>query len=112
MRRAVLDPGVLVSALIKPTGTPAKLLVQADGAGFELIVSPLLLLELESVLLRTKFRRYATVEEVARISGRPCSYLPLASDVLKLTPYPNLPERSIDVTTCSPASPAPATSTR
>jgi putative PIN family toxin of toxin-antitoxin system len=65
MRRAVLDPGALVSALIKPIGTPAKLLAQAHGAGFELIVSPLLLLELESVLLRAKFRRYATVEEVA-----------------------------------------------
>ena len=65
MRRAVLDPGVLVSALIKPTGRPARLLAQAHGAGFELIVSPLLLEELEAVLLRKKFRRYATVEEVA-----------------------------------------------
>jgi len=65
VRRAVLDPGVLVSALIKPTGRPARLLAQAHGAGFELIVSPLLLEELEAVLLRKKFRRYATVEEVA-----------------------------------------------
>jgi len=32
---------------------------------FELIVSPLLLEELETVLLREKFRRYASVEEVA-----------------------------------------------
>jgi putative PIN family toxin of toxin-antitoxin system len=65
VRRAVLDPGVLVSALIKPTGRPARLLAQAHGAGFELIVSPLLLEELEAVLLRKKFRRYVTVEEVA-----------------------------------------------
>jgi putative PIN family toxin of toxin-antitoxin system len=65
VRRAVLDPGVLVSALIKPTGRPARLLAQAHGAGFELIVSPLLLEELEGVLLRKKFRRYVTVEEVA-----------------------------------------------
>jgi putative PIN family toxin of toxin-antitoxin system len=41
------------------------LLSQAHGAGFELIISPLLLEELEGVLLRKKFRRYATVEEVA-----------------------------------------------
>lgn len=40
------------------------LLAQAHGAGFELIVSPLLLEELKGVLLRKKFRRYATVEEV------------------------------------------------
>lgn len=63
MRRAVLDPGVLVSALIKPKGPPGVLLAQAHGAGFELIVSPLLLKELEDVLLRKKFRRYITVEE-------------------------------------------------
>lgn len=38
-----------------------------------------------------------TVAEVASISGRPCSYLPLAADVLTLAPYPDLPERVIDV---------------
>lgn len=40
------------------------LLAQAQEASFDLIVSPLLLEELEGVLLRKKFRRYATVEEV------------------------------------------------
>jgi uncharacterized protein len=56
--RAVLDPGVLVSALITPQGTPAKLLLSAGEGNFELIVSPLLLEELELVLWREKFRRY------------------------------------------------------
>jgi putative PIN family toxin of toxin-antitoxin system len=60
----VLDPGVLVSALIKPKGHPGVLLAQAHGARFELIVSPLLLKELEAVLRRKKFRRYITVAEV------------------------------------------------
>jgi len=64
MRRAVLDSGVLVSACITPSGPPALLLAQAHGAGFELILSPLLLGELETVLLRKKFRRYASVDEV------------------------------------------------
>jgi len=32
-----------------------------------------------------------------RIVGRPCTYLPLAVDVLRFTPFPNLPPRSIDV---------------
>ncbi|HSK50016.1 MAG TPA: putative toxin-antitoxin system toxin component, PIN family [Solirubrobacterales bacterium] len=58
MTRAVLDPGVLVSALITPTGTPAKLLAAARSGSFELIVSPLVLEELKLVLLREKFRRY------------------------------------------------------
>jgi putative PIN family toxin of toxin-antitoxin system len=62
--RAVLDPGVLVSALITPTGRPAKLLVAAQAASFDLIVSPLLLDELESVLRREKFRRYVDLDGV------------------------------------------------
>jgi uncharacterized protein len=64
--RAVLDPGVLVSALITPTGTPARLLAATRGGGFELIVSALLLEELETVLHREKFRRYVALEIVDR----------------------------------------------
>lgn len=37
------------------------------------------------------------VAEVARLSGRPCSYLPLGVDTLALCPYPESPARSIDV---------------
>lgn len=62
--RAVLDPGVLVSALITPTGKPAKLLLSARAGSFDLIVSPLLLGELESVLRRKKFRRYVDLDGV------------------------------------------------
>lgn len=61
MARAVLDPGVLVSALITPTGTPAKLLTATRSGSFELIVSSLVLEELKLVLLREKFRRYVDV---------------------------------------------------
>lgn len=64
MARAVLDPGVLVSALITPTGTPAKLLSAARGGSFELVVSPLLLEELNLVLQREKFRRYVNLDLV------------------------------------------------
>jgi hypothetical protein len=38
-----------------------------------------------------------SVEPVARLIGRPCTYLPLAVDVLRFSPYPNLPPRAIDV---------------
>jgi hypothetical protein len=37
------------------------------------------------------------VEEVARIAGRPCTYLPLAVDVVRFSPYPEPPPRGIDV---------------
>jgi uncharacterized protein len=62
VRRAVLDPGVLVSALISPTGTPAKLIAEGRDGGLELVVSPLLLGELDEVLRRQKFRRYVDLE--------------------------------------------------
>ena len=64
MRRAVLDPGVLVSALITPTGAPAKLLAAAREGELELIVSPLLIEELRGVLRREKFRRYVDLDVV------------------------------------------------
>lgn len=64
MPRAVLDPGVIVSALITPRGVPAKLLLAARAGSFDLIVSPKLLGELESVLRREKFRRYFELDAV------------------------------------------------
>ncbi|HET9152606.1 MAG TPA: putative toxin-antitoxin system toxin component, PIN family [Solirubrobacterales bacterium] len=63
--RAILDPGVLVSALITPTGTAAKLLRAAREGNFDLLVSRLLLDELESVLRRDKFRRYLDLDDVS-----------------------------------------------
>lgn len=62
MRRAVLDPGVLVSALISPSGPPAKLVAQAVAGEFELIVSAALLAELDGVLRREKFRPHFDLE--------------------------------------------------
>lgn len=64
MPRAVLDPNVLVSALIRPAGASAQLLVELRAGAFELVTSPLLLAEVNDVLGREKFRRYATEAEV------------------------------------------------
>src|SRR5713226_5296956 len=66
MRRIVVDPGVLVSAIITPLGPPAEI-VRAIGQGrLALIVCPHLLAELLGVLRREKFRSYVTVEEAER----------------------------------------------
>lgn len=65
MRRAVLDPGVFVSALISPSGTPAKLVAQAVAGEFEAIVSPTLIAELDGVLRREKFRPHFDLEAAA-----------------------------------------------
>jgi uncharacterized protein len=61
--RAVLDTNVLVSALCSPGGGSARLLLELRSGAFELVMSPLLLLELRDVLRRDKFRRYVSEAE-------------------------------------------------
>lgn len=65
MYRAVLDPGVLISARISSggAGAPAELLRAWLEGDFDLIVSEKLLEELARVLQRQKFRRYTTTDE-------------------------------------------------
>lgn len=63
MVRVVVDPGVLVSAVITPAGAPAAVVGAARQGQVELVVSPRLLAELAAVLRRATFRRYLTLEE-------------------------------------------------
>lgn len=65
MLRAVVDPGVLIAALLSPRGAPARILLAWLEGRFHLVVSPGLLSELERVLRRPKFRPYLTEEEAA-----------------------------------------------
>lgn len=58
--RVVLDPNVLVSALISPSGPPAQILSAWVHERFEIVVSPALLAEAQDVLARPKFRRWVT----------------------------------------------------
>jgi putative PIN family toxin of toxin-antitoxin system len=60
----VVDPGVLVSAAISPRGAPRELLVAWRSGRFRMVVSYDLLYELESVLLRPKFRRKLAYSDV------------------------------------------------
>jgi predicted nucleic acid-binding protein len=48
--RAVLDPNVLIPAVLSRTGAPAQLLARWLAGGFELVVSPALLEELARAL--------------------------------------------------------------
>lgn len=74
MDRVVLDPAVLVSALITPQGNPAKRWQAVVDQRIEMVTSPLLLAELAAVLERPKFRTYAAPEEsrafVAEVARR------------------------------------------
>jgi putative PIN family toxin of toxin-antitoxin system len=86
VRRAVLDPGVLVSALIAPAGTPARLLEQARLGTFEIVASALLLAELEGVLARDKFRRYFGLDVVGHYVARLRSDAFIAADPTEPAP--------------------------
>jgi putative PIN family toxin of toxin-antitoxin system len=55
--RAVLDPNVLISALLSPIGAPAALIRAWVHGAFELILSPLLVQVVERALAYPKLRR-------------------------------------------------------
>jgi len=61
--RAVLDPNVLISALLSPAGTPAALLVHWLAGAFELVVSERLLAELSRAFAYPKLRSRITEDE-------------------------------------------------
>lgn len=55
--RAVLDVNVLISAILSPRGTPARLLLAWQAGTFDLVVSPALLGELRRALAYPKLER-------------------------------------------------------
>jgi uncharacterized protein len=61
--RAVLDPNVLISALLAPSGSPALLVARWLAGDFELIVSEKLLAELRRALTYPKLRSRITENE-------------------------------------------------
>jgi uncharacterized protein len=66
--RAVLDPNVIISALLSGSGSPARVLrAWLDGA-YELVASPLLLAELERALGYPKLRTRIAEVEVAELT--------------------------------------------
>ena len=65
--RAVLDPNVIISGLLTPTGNAARLLKAWESGEFELIASPALLEELKRALGYPKLRRYISEEEADRV---------------------------------------------
>jgi len=54
---AVLDPNVFISALLSPTGRAAEVVRAWQRGEFEVVVSPLLVEELERALAYPKLRR-------------------------------------------------------
>jgi uncharacterized protein len=61
--RAVLDPNVIISALLSPSGNAARLLRTWERGEYELIVSVSLIAELERALAYPKLRRRISEED-------------------------------------------------
>lgn len=92
MLRVVIDPGVLIAALISSKGAPRALLRAWIEGAFEPIVSGKLLSELERVLKREKFRSYVGVREVSQYLALLRRFATVAPDVeftQKLSPDPD-----------------------
>lgn len=74
--RAVLDPNILISALLSRTGAPAELVARWLAGEFELVFSAALLHELERALAHSKLRARIPVADaealitLLRRSGR------------------------------------------
>ena len=68
MLRAVVDPGVFISALISPSGTPAQLVRRWLAGEFQTVWSPALLLEFTQVCSRERFRPWFSLDEAERIA--------------------------------------------
>jgi putative PIN family toxin of toxin-antitoxin system len=67
--RVVLDPNVIISALLSPEGAPARTVRAWLQGEFELVVSPLLLGELRRALAYPKLRKRIEPEEADRVVG-------------------------------------------
>jgi putative PIN family toxin of toxin-antitoxin system len=65
--RAILDPNVIISALLSRDGAPAKVLRAWLEGRFDLIVSPLLLEELERALAYPKLAQRISAEASAAL---------------------------------------------
>lgn len=62
--RAVLDPNILIAALLSKRGAPAQLVSRWLAGEFELVVSEALLAELERALAYPKLRARVNADQV------------------------------------------------
>jgi putative PIN family toxin of toxin-antitoxin system len=66
--RAVLDPNVIISALLSPNATPAPVLRAWIDGSFEFVVSPQLIDELARALAYPKLARRIPPDEAIRVT--------------------------------------------
>ena len=82
--RVVLDPNVLVAAVVAPGGVCAELLERLARSAVGIVLSRLVLAEVESVLVRPKFSRIDTTQRAAYLA-----FLERISTVVEDPPDPS-----------------------
>lgn len=65
----VLDPNVLISAVLSPAGAPAELIRRWLAGEFELLVSPKLIAELTRALTYPKISKRIPPRDAAELTG-------------------------------------------
>jgi len=78
--RAVLDPNVIISGLLSGTGAPARLLAAWQEGRVEVIVSPMLLAELERALAYPKLRAHISAQDATAAVGLLAAGAPSVDD--------------------------------
>ena len=84
--RAVLDPNVLIAALLSRGGPPARIVSHWLAGEFELVTSGLLLAELERALAYPKLRARIASDEAAEFVALLASAAIVAPDPLSPPP--------------------------
>ena len=87
--RAVLDPNILIAALLSRSGTPAQIISRWLAGDLELIVSDALLDELERALAYPKLQRRISAQEAHE-------FVALLRASAVLAPDAEAPPRSAD----------------
>lgn len=78
--RAVLDPNILIAALLSRSGAPGQIVARWLAGEFELVVSELLLAELNRALAYPKLRARVASAEAAEFSALLARAAILATD--------------------------------
>jgi hypothetical protein len=84
--RAVLDPNVIISALLSPMGSTAHVLQAWEKGKFELVASPALLQELQRALAYPKLRRRISEQDAESVVRWLRESATLASDAAEAPP--------------------------
>jgi putative PIN family toxin of toxin-antitoxin system len=92
--RAVLDANVLVSAVLSRSGAPARIVSLWLAGEFELVVSELLLAELERALAYAKVRARIPAEDAAELLALLREAAVVAPD--PIAPLPRSPDPGDD----------------